>query len=86
VAWLNRMPFIRTMRPGYRGIITLELCNLGQIPIALYPGLRVAQIAFLELAAGFDEKPRSSQFHMAFEPISGKIADREQPFLVTPQE
>lgn len=67
--------------PGYRGIITLELSNLGQIPIALYPGLRVAQIAFLQLDKGFDETPRSSQFHMAFEPVSGKIADGEAPFL-----
>lgn len=72
--------------PGYRGIITLELANLGQIPIALYPGLRVAQMAFIELAEGFEEKPRSSQFHMAFEPTSGKIADGEKPFLAEPPE
>lgn len=67
--------------PGYSGIITLELSNLGQIPIALYPGLRLAQIAFLQIDEGFDEAPQSSQFHMAFEPESGKIADGEEPFL-----
>ena len=34
------------IHPGYKGVITLELANLGQIPLALYPGLRIAQIAF----------------------------------------
>ena len=70
--------------PGYRGIITLELSNLGQIPIALYPGLRLAQIAFLQIGRGFDKAPQSSQFHLAFEPASGKIADGEKPFLTGP--
>ena len=67
--------------PGYHGIITLELSNLGQIPIALYPGLRLAQIAFLQVGRGFDRAPKCSQFHMAFEPESGKIADGETAFL-----
>ena len=67
--------------PGYRGIITLELSNLGQIPIALYPGLRLAQIAFLQIDREFDRVPKSSQFHLAFEPEGGKIADGEKPFL-----
>jgi dCTP deaminase len=37
------------IEPGYQGIVTLELANLGQIPIALYPGLELAQIAFAEM-------------------------------------
>src|SRR5882757_5302327 len=36
------------INPGYNGIITLELSNFGEIPIALYPGLRIAQIAFYQ--------------------------------------
>ena len=39
------------VNPGYIGTITLELSNLGPIPIKLYPGLRIAQIAFYSLAA-----------------------------------
>lgn len=34
------------IEPGYQGMITLELANLGQIPLALYPGQRIAQITF----------------------------------------
>ncbi len=35
--------------PGYKGVITLELTNLGNIPIRLFPGLRIAQIMFYRL-------------------------------------
>jgi dCTP deaminase len=33
------------VQPGYAGTLTLELVNEGDSPIALYPGLRVAQLA-----------------------------------------
>jgi dCTP deaminase len=32
--------------PGFSGTITLELVNHGNVPLVLYPGLRVAQIIF----------------------------------------
>lgn len=32
--------------PGFSGTITLEISNLNRLPIALYPGMRVCQIAF----------------------------------------
>ncbi len=35
--------------PGFKGNITLELSNLGKAPIALKPGMRIAQIVFEEL-------------------------------------
>ncbi|AJX81091.1 deoxycytidine triphosphate deaminase [Burkholderia pseudomallei 7894] len=45
------------VNPGYMGIVTLELANFGEIPIRLYPGLRLAQIAFYDLdSAGFTER------------------------------
>lgn len=33
------------VQPGYSGALTLELVNEGHTPIALYPGLRIAQLA-----------------------------------------
>jgi dCTP deaminase len=30
--------------PGFEGQITLELSNIGSIPVKLYPGMRIAQI------------------------------------------
>ena len=35
--------------PGYKGPLTLELSNLGHLPVALYPLTRVAAIAFIKI-------------------------------------
>ena len=35
--------------PGFCGTITFELCNLGKVPLPLYVGLRVAQLAFYDV-------------------------------------
>lgn len=32
--------------PGFEGNITLEISNIGKMPVALYPGQRVCQIVF----------------------------------------
>jgi len=41
-----------TIHPGYKGVLTLELCNLSDSPITLYPGMPVAQLVFYELSGG----------------------------------
>jgi len=69
------------INPGYKGVITFELANLGEIPIRLYPGLRIAQIAFHELNEAAAKKDLTSQFDMAFEPIEGDIVLGDEPFL-----
>jgi dCTP deaminase len=35
--------------PGFSGYLTFELQNMGRIPLSLFPGLRVGQIAFFHL-------------------------------------
>ena len=35
--------------PGFEGEITLELANLGNCAVKLYPGMRISQIVFHEL-------------------------------------
>lgn len=32
--------------PGFSGVITFELSNIGKVPIPLYPGLRIGQLCF----------------------------------------
>ncbi len=34
------------VQPGFKGCLTLELCNLSESPIVLYPGLPVGQLVF----------------------------------------
>jgi dCTP deaminase len=71
------------IEPGYQGIVTLELANLGEIPIALYPGLELAQITFLDVV-GTTDRPKRGQFELSFEPRQGTVAkESEYCFLPT---
>lgn len=36
------------IQPGFRGTITLELSNVGTVPVVLYVGVRIAQITLQE--------------------------------------
>jgi len=75
------------INPRYRGIVTLELANFGEIPIKLYPGLRIAQLALYTLErrnAAIDdapEEPESRQFECSFEPEAGNLARRDEAFI-----
>ncbi|MCK4858776.1 MAG: dCTP deaminase, partial [candidate division Zixibacteria bacterium] len=40
------------INPGYKGCLTLELMNLGEVPLVLYPGLPVAQLILQRAARG----------------------------------
>jgi len=37
------------IQPRFQGTITLELANVGTVPIVLYVGLRIAQVMFFEV-------------------------------------
>lgn len=51
--------------PGFKGQITLEVSNLGRIAVALYPRMRICQLAFEEMSsparAGYGER-RGSKY------------------------
>lgn len=71
------------INPEYRGIITLELANFGEIPIKLFPGLRLAQLALHALknpSAGL-KRAAGAQFDMSFEPRAGDIAQGDEAFV-----
>jgi dCTP deaminase len=36
---------------GYKGKVTLELANMGKMPVALYPGMRICSISFVQLTS-----------------------------------
>ena len=72
------------INPCYKGIITPELANLGQIPIVLYPGMRLAQLALHQIdpdAAAQCEEMSASQFEMSFQPGSGDITKQDESFI-----
>jgi dCTP deaminase len=37
--------------PGWSGKATLELSNLGRMPVALYPGMRICSFTFEQLTS-----------------------------------
>ena len=37
--------------PGFEGHLTLELANVAKLPIAIYPGMLIGQISFVELSS-----------------------------------
>ncbi len=38
------------VEPGFSGVVTLELSNVGTLPLELYPGVRVAQLILREVS------------------------------------
>jgi dCTP deaminase len=78
------------VHPGYLGNLTLELTNLGEIPIKLYPGLRYAQLFLHDVStkavrrtkvAGEDNISPGSTFLGSTEPKSGRISLTEKEII-----
>jgi dCTP deaminase len=70
--------------PGWTGKLTLELSNQSQMPIALYYGMRVAQISFLTLSSPVDRPYGTpglgSKYQGQTGPTPSRIwEDRERP-------
>ncbi|MBI2851432.1 MAG: dCTP deaminase [Chloroflexi bacterium] len=70
------------VHPGYRGIITLELTNLGEVPILLYPGWSIAQVFFQTIIAdancpveGCDVD--NSRYSLAVKPEMSRLVEPE---------
>jgi dCTP deaminase len=40
--------------PGFEGHLTLELANVANLPITLYPGMKIGQISFLRMTTPAD--------------------------------
>jgi dCTP deaminase len=57
--------------PGFAGCITLELANVGEIPISLTPGMKICQ--FLHQATSFNSKA-GSQFKGRRKPGLGIVS------------
>jgi len=67
--------------PGYRGIITLELTNVGNAPLVLSPGVRIAQMLFHGLE---EDVTYSGRYRCPTVPEMGKIyADEELRFWMS---
>lgn len=76
-SWARRGLIVATaviVHPGFAGPITLELKNVGEVPLALYPLDVVAQLAFHNVEPEA-EADGSSQFGGTFTPTLGVVRD-----------
>ena len=63
--------------PGWRGMIVMELGNMGRMPVALYPGMRICALTFEELTTPADVpyyKKKSAKYVGQNKPEASKIA------------
>ena len=66
------------VHPGYSGVLTLELTNLGEIPLKLYPGITIAQLFIHKVNAPYEGEANDSFFQASTKPESGKpISDED---------
>lgn len=63
--------------PGWRGMIVMELGNLGRMPVALYPGMRICALTFEELTSPAEVpyyKKKSAKYVGQNKPEASKIS------------
>lgn len=64
--------------PGWHGVCVLELGNLGRMPVALYPGMRICALTFEELkhpaSVPYNTKKSAKYVHQSA-PLASRIAN-----------
>jgi dCTP deaminase len=61
---------------GWDGYLTLELSNVANLPITLYPGMRIGQISFLQMTTAADIPYGSSQVGSKYQGQRGPTPSR----------
>jgi dCTP deaminase len=62
--------------PGFDGHITLELSNVANLPITLYPGMKIGQISFLMMTTPADVPYGSSSLGSKYQGQRGPTPSR----------
>lgn len=62
--------------PGFKGTATLEISNLANIPIALYPGMKIAQMSFHFLSTPADSPYGSRKLGSKYQGQKGPTESR----------
>lgn len=66
--------------PGWDGVVVMELGNLGRMPVALYPGMRICALTFEELTSPVDipyTKKKGAKYIKQSSPVASKIAQEQ---------
>lgn len=61
------------VHPGFKGCLTLELSNVGEIPVAIKPGMKICQIFIHETSKKDSKNIDRSQFVGSRKPRLGEV-------------
>lgn len=67
---------------GFQGSITMEMTNVGKLPILLYPKMRICQLVFEQLSSPAEQpytKKPGAKYHGQTAPTETAIADEKKP-------
>ncbi len=62
--------------PGFNGFLTLELSNVANLPITVYPGMKIGQISFLRMTSPADHPYGSSVLGSKYQNQRGPTPSR----------
>ena len=62
--------------PGFQGHVTLELANVSNLPIKLWPGMKVGQLCFFQLSSPAETPYGSSKYLNRYQGQRGPTASR----------
>ncbi len=62
--------------PGFEGHLTLELSNVANLPITIYPGMKIGQISFFQLTSPADNPYGSSEVGSKYQGQRGPTPSR----------
>jgi dCTP deaminase len=62
--------------PGFSGHVTLELSNVATLPIMLYPGMKIGQLAFFRLSSSAEHPYGSGKYSSHYQGQRGPTASR----------
>lgn len=69
------------VHPGYSGIITLEISNIGEIPVYLWPGVRIAQLFIQRVEGTITGDKDPSNFRGSTEPRNADAASVDRDII-----
>jgi dCTP deaminase len=62
--------------PGFKGQVTLELSNVANLPIAIYPGMKIGQISFYQMSTPADHPYGSAEMGSKYQGQTGPTPSR----------
>lgn len=61
------------INPGWEGFLTLEISNIGKLPVALYPGMRICKVSFVKLTSPAEKPYKVDKYKSPSVPEESKI-------------